>query len=65
MNRETCCETGILSVLRSSLYVDCNSATTKENLPCKLHCSFTKCIIFWKWNSSKKSSDGLSGVTVS
>ena len=54
MNRETCGKTGVLSDLRSSLYMDCNSATTKRNFPCMLHCSFTRCIIFRKFNSSKK-----------
>ena len=65
VNRETCGETGILSDLRSSLYMNCNSVTTKEHFPCMLHCFFTKCIIFRKSNSSKKFSDGLSGVVVS
>ena len=65
VNRETCGETGILSDLRSSLYMNCNSVTTKEHFPCMLHCFFTKCIIFRKSNSSKKLSDGLSGVVVS
>ena len=65
VNCEACSETLILSDLRSSLYMDCNSATTKENFLCMLHCSFTKCIIFQKCNSSKNFSDGLSGVAVS
>ena len=65
VNRGTCGETGILSYLRSLLYMDCNSATTKENFPCMLHCSFTKCIIFRKCNFSKKFSHGLSGAAVS
>ena len=34
VNRETCGKTGILSDLKSLLYMDCNSATIKENLPC-------------------------------
>ena len=46
VHHETCGKTGILSDLRSSLYMDCNSVTTKEHFPYMLHCSFTKCIIF-------------------
>ena len=51
VNSETCGETEILSDLISSLYMDCNSAATKENFSCVLHCSFTKSIIFRKCNS--------------
>ena len=65
VNPETCDETGVLSDLRSLLYMDCNSATTMENFPCILHGSFTNCIIFRKCNSSKKLSDESSGVAVS
>ena len=65
VNRKTWGETRILSDLRSSLYMDCNSATIKENFQCMLHCSFIKCMIFQKCNSSKKFSDELSVVAVS
>ena len=63
VNRETCGETGIFSDLRSSLYMDCNSATAKEIFLCMLHCSFTKCIVFRKCNSLKNFSDRFSGAT--
>ena len=65
VNSETCGETEIVSDLISSLYMDCNSAATKENFSCVLHCSFTKSIIFRKCDSWKKFSDGLSDVAVS